>query len=810
MRGPGSNAVSELLNIEGVADALGLSFRTAKELDSIIDTKLPSSRPAFTRKEVVIAGESFDMYARDILECIRALYGNPGHAQFMCFAPERHYADTDRTLRLYHDFNTGKWWWDTQKAVEADKPGATIIPVILSSDKTQITLFRNKSAYPVYLTIGNLPKEIRRKPSQQGQILLAYLPTSRLEHITNKASRRRTIANLFHACMGELLKPMKHAGLEGVVMRSGDGVERRCHPILAAYVGDYPEQVLVTTAYSGDCPVCDTEKDDLGTYPCTHDYRDPQAAIDAAYLLDSDPDLWVEGCYNANLKPVQYPFWAELPYTNIFASITPDILHQLYQGVMKHLISWLVSICGADEIDARVRRLPPNHTIRIFRRGISTLSRISGAEHKQMCAFILGVVTDIPGLLRHQSSSLLTATRALLDFLYLASYPIHSSESLDQMDMALARFHEYREIFISCGPREHFNIPKLHFLCHYARAIRFYGTTDNYNTETTERLHIDFTKNAYRASNHKDEYPQMTRWLERREKMAYYANYLDWRSSGGATAVASPADVHAMSSIGARFDFPGAQRTLMDMQCQFTQKLARFPVKSVALSMLEDIQKGYHAVSFRHALKLFLVQYRDPSIPLNQLDDYAQFVVLPFKSLPVWQKLKFVNPDLFGKKTLDSISAYPRKYNRKGDMIREARFDTALVSLREGDDWKKCACSRIGRVRVIFSIPPQHLSTLIPPNLAFPSHLAYVEWFTKFPTAPETSSGLYCVKREMTRGGGRSASIVSLDSIVRSVHLFPKWGGSVPAEWTSETVLDTASSFLLNIFKDDHSYFNLA
>ncbi|KAJ3719415.1 hypothetical protein C8R42DRAFT_584463, partial [Lentinula raphanica] len=693
MRGPGSNAVSELLNIEGVADALGLSFRTAKELDSIIDTKLPSSRPAFTRKEVVIAGESFDMYARDILECIRALYGNPGHAQFMCFAPERHYADTDRTLRLYHDFNTGKWWWDTQKAVEADKPGATIIPVILSSDKTQITLFRNKSAYPVYLTIGNLPKEIRQKPSQQGQILLAYLPTSRLEHITNKASCRRTIANLFHACMGELLKPMKHAGLEGVVMRSRDGVERRCHPILAAYVGDYPEQVLVTTAYSGDCPVCDTEKDDLGTYPCTHDYWDPQAAIDAAYLLDSDPDLWVEGCYNANLKPVQYPFWAELPYTNIFASITPDILHQLYQGVMKHLISWLVSICGADEINARVRRLPPNHTIRIFRRGISTLSRISGAEHKQMCAFILGVVTDIPGLSRHQSSSLLTATWALLDFLYLASYPIHSSESLDQMDMALACFHEYREIFVSCGPREHFNIPKLHFLCHYARAIRFYGTTDNYNTETTERLHIDFTKNAYRASNHKDEYPQMTRWLECREKMAYYANYLDWRSSGGATAVASPADVHAMSSIGARFDFPGAQRTLMDMRCQFTQKLARFPVKSVALSMLEDIQKGYHAVSFRHALKLFLVQYRDPSIPLNQLDDYAQFVVLPFKSLPVWQKLKFVNPDLFGKKTLDSISAYPRKYNRKGDMIREARFDTALVSLREGDDWRKCPCS---------------------------------------------------------------------------------------------------------------------
>ena len=52
-----------------------------------------------------------------------------------------------------------------QIALEQDKPGATIVPVILSSDKTQLTLFQNKAAYPVYLTIGNIPKSIRRQPS---------------------------------------------------------------------------------------------------------------------------------------------------------------------------------------------------------------------------------------------------------------------------------------------------------------------------------------------------------------------------------------------------------------------------------------------------------------------------------------------------------------------------------------------------------------------------------------------------------------------------------------------------------------------
>lgn len=52
-----------------------------------------------------------------------------------------------------------------QERVEVDKPGATIVPIIISSDKTQLTLFRNRSCYPVYLTIGNIPKETRRKPS---------------------------------------------------------------------------------------------------------------------------------------------------------------------------------------------------------------------------------------------------------------------------------------------------------------------------------------------------------------------------------------------------------------------------------------------------------------------------------------------------------------------------------------------------------------------------------------------------------------------------------------------------------------------
>ena len=76
--------------------------------------KLPTKRPIFTKHECDIMGESFEIYTRDVMECIKALYGDPQHAQYLTFAPERHYTDADKTCRLYHDMHTGQWWWSTQ------------------------------------------------------------------------------------------------------------------------------------------------------------------------------------------------------------------------------------------------------------------------------------------------------------------------------------------------------------------------------------------------------------------------------------------------------------------------------------------------------------------------------------------------------------------------------------------------------------------------------------------------------------------------------------------------------------------------
>ena len=61
---------------------------------------------------------------------------------------------------------------------------------------------------------------------------------------------------------------------------------------------------------------------------------------------------------------------------------------------------------------------------------------------------------------------------------------------------------------------------------HYAECIRNFGTPDNYNTEMFERFHIDYAKEGWRATNFRDELPQMTQWLSHQEKVAMFESYL--------------------------------------------------------------------------------------------------------------------------------------------------------------------------------------------------------------------------------------------------------------------------------------------
>jgi hypothetical protein len=144
-----------------------------------------------------------------------------------------------------------------------------------------------------------------------------------------------------------------------------------------------------------------------------------------------------------------------------------------------------------------------------------------------MCSILLGLIVNllVPGGL--DSSRIIKVVHALLNFLFVTQYESQTSDTISWMQDHLRQFHDNKAIFVELGVCTQFNLLKLHSLSHYALSIELYGTTDNYNTEQSEWLHIDLAKDAYCATNHKEKYSQMTKWLECHEKLQQYTVFID-------------------------------------------------------------------------------------------------------------------------------------------------------------------------------------------------------------------------------------------------------------------------------------------
>ncbi|PSR97569.1 hypothetical protein PHLCEN_2v4308 [Hermanssonia centrifuga] len=181
----GHSQAEEFLKL-GVIQGSGLDYPNKDRLYKAVD-ELPSGLD-WQCKEIVQTGdlknanraaltETLEVWYRDPMDCIRELLGNPLFAKTLAYALEQVYRDKGGTNRHINEMWTADWWWNLQQEMSA---GSTITPVILSSDKTRLSQFReDKSAWPIYLTIGNLSKEVRRSPTMHGTVLLGYLPVGK-------------------------------------------------------------------------------------------------------------------------------------------------------------------------------------------------------------------------------------------------------------------------------------------------------------------------------------------------------------------------------------------------------------------------------------------------------------------------------------------------------------------------------------------------------------------------------------------------------------------------------------------------------
>jgi len=365
----------------------------------------------------------------------------------------------------------------------------------------------------------------------------------------------------------------------------------------------------------------------------------------------------------------------------------------------------------------------------------------------------------------------------LLDFLFVAQYGSHTTASIECLQDSLAAFHNSKAVFVDLGVRENFNLPKLHSLIHYMSSIRLFGTTDNYNTEQSERLHINLTKDAYCATNCKDEYPQMTAWLERQEKIEWHTAFIDMKQK----------DLQQRAQPQRIIGPPHAHAQSVKMACHPSAKATTF----------DDLKFRYSALKFQDALADFIAQVNNPGIRGNALRTHAEDTLIPFRHVPVLHIIKFTETrNVKETGTIDSMHAQPEQRDTRKRII-PSHFDTILVQNPSQDtkqgrvkgtnshclsvnvtDW--CSGLQIAQVCTIFHLPKKTVHEVCPLLDTSPaSHLVYVEWFSPLTATPNSPHLMHRVSRLM-KGGERRAGIIPVDWVLRSVHLLPCFGPVIP------------------------------
>lgn len=113
---------------------------------------------------------------------------------------------------------------------------------------------------------------------------------------------------------------------------------------------------------------------------------------------------------------------------------------------------------------------------------------------------------------------------AYMDFCYLVRRDIIDENTLDAIDNALSRFHQYRIVFQEAGVREPgpkgFALPRQHSMVHYRPHIQNFGAPNGLCSSITESKHIVAVKKPWRRSNRYEALKQMLVTNERLDKLA--------------------------------------------------------------------------------------------------------------------------------------------------------------------------------------------------------------------------------------------------------------------------------------------------
>jgi len=207
------------------------------------------------------------------------------------------------------------------------------VPVICASDKTHLTKFLgNQHARPLFLTIGNIRKDIRRTPPKRTWILVGLIPCP--------PNGAKNTDEAWHSTVGTVRSLLQNLDITGSGLKwdCADGFQRQCYPLLAAWVGDYLEQVMVAQVSYGSCPMCEIPKGALRGHSTFRPHDKPRDQDVYLELLD---ETNINVLHTLGVHLIRIQFW-QYHLCNVYRLWQPDEFHQLLLGLVKNLLHWLL------------------------------------------------------------------------------------------------------------------------------------------------------------------------------------------------------------------------------------------------------------------------------------------------------------------------------------------------------------------------------------------------------------------------------------------------------------------------------------
>ena len=254
--------------------------------------------------------------------------------------------------------------------------------------------------------------------------------------------------------------------------------------------------------------------------------------------------------------------------------------------------------------------------------------------------------------------------------------------------------------------------------------------------------------------------------------------------------------------------------------CMHTQSIKMAYKPSSKAVPFPDIFWKYGALLFQDRLGDFITAINNLGLGMHALHTHSANTLLPFCTVHVYHNIKFrAANDAQELEIVDAIHVWLEQKDKHGQII-PAQFDTVLVqscgegecfsfTLRLGSRVTHSPGYWVAQVRIVFEIPTKIVLEVFRSVDPPPKHLAYIEWFTPIPVTPNPKHSMYRVSRKI-ENGKRSASVIRVESIIRSVYLILHFGPVKPHKWHSFTVLKLCNTFYINLFSDIQNYLEFA